>query len=119
MERIIGLIPALLILLAISTPAGADPDFKWEFNFDGGDGRTDIGHLTLTDTDGNLIAGGVSTPSGEQANSIVLKLDRISGDPIWSTHYSSGGENEIVINGLLWDGYGDLLVGEYIQACVG
>lgn len=119
MRRIFCLTVMLLALTQLAQIATADPEFKWIYNSDGGDSRTDIGQFALTTGDGDLILGALSTPLGEQVNSVIKKIDRLTGEPVWSTWYSSGGENEIVLNGLVWDGYGDLIVGEYIQACVG
>jgi hypothetical protein len=113
--------PGLLILalILVCAPAEAEPEFKWIYDFDGGDTRTDVGEFALTDGDSHLILGGRATPLGEQINSVVSKFDRLTGEPVWTTWYGSGAENEIALHGVIWDGYGDLLVGEYIQACVG
>ena len=110
------------ILIVILTLGGviarAEPELVWDDLFDG-NAYTDIGTAAIADPDGHLVVGGESWGLSNRADMLIRKLDRETGDQIWSRRYGSGGENDMALTELLLAGDGEVIVGGYIRGCVG
>jgi hypothetical protein len=113
---------ALLIALAILAPdrtAADEPTLQWVDRYDGGGHQLDEGVAVLFDADGHPVLGGVRTTTANVTDILVRKLDRLSGELIWSyvLHESDG--NNMALADMVRDHRGDILVAGYLSACDG
>ena len=108
-----------LLLIAIPMIAVAAPDFKWSQTYDGGGLYTDEGLLALTHPGGDLILAGVSHDGVDGLDIIVRRMDRDTGGAVWTRRQSAFDTNDMAVTGMVWDGYGDLLLSGFVVGCVG
>ncbi|MBN2170219.1 MAG: hypothetical protein JW819_02730 [Candidatus Krumholzibacteriota bacterium] len=111
-------LPCLLALLVLAAPAAA-LDLEWARTHDGGAAYTDEAVAALVDPAGDLIVGGVSHDGVTGADLLLRKLDRATGDPLWTLRVPSYDGNDMALTAMEWDGRGDLLVASYIVGCAG
>jgi hypothetical protein len=98
-------------------PAGADPVFQWHDLHDGGALQNDLGTAALTDDAGNMVIGGTSADSEAGIDLLVRKLDRESGDTLWTRRVPAVDGNDMALGGMVWDNAGDLLIGGTRLGC--
>jgi hypothetical protein len=113
---------AFLAIAALALAAAApaqEPTLAWSDLHDGGAALTDDGFAVVVDPDGHPILGGVHTPAGGSADILVRKLDRQTGQPLWTFVYQDPDGNDMALADLLLDHRGDLLVAGYLSACDG
>ncbi len=99
--------------------AGAAPTFEWDHLYDGGAFSADVGVKVTTDASGNLIIAGESTDLVDGADILILKLERETGDTLWSRRFSADDGNAMGVGGMVWDGQGNLLIGGTRFGCFG
>ncbi len=114
----------VLLLLAVVgiagvPPAGADPVFQWQDLHDGGALQNVAGTAALADAAGNAVIAGTSTDSEAGIDLLVRKLDRETGDTLWTRRVPAGDGNDMALGNMVWDGAGDLLIGGTRLGCVG
>jgi outer membrane protein assembly factor BamB len=113
------IIAVILVVGVAAGPALADPVFEWADLYDGGANLPDVGTAVLADPDGNVIVGGESGDGVAGVDMLVRKLDRETGQTIWTRRVPSFDTNDMALSGMVWDGTGHVLVGGYIRGCVG
>lgn len=101
------------------TPAIAAPTLEWADLHDGGAHYIDLGLAALSDGQGNLIVGGESADGVGGLDILIRKLSRSTGQPLWTMRYAAFDGNDMALSGMVWDPFGDILVGGYIRGCVG
>ena len=117
-------LPRLLAVVAVSLASGAaiaaaDPSLEWHHLYDGGSLQADTGLEALSDPAGNVvIAGEITDPAGN-GNLLIRKLERETGDVLWSRSVPGTPENHLALGGLVWDHAGDLLIGGTRLGCYG
>lgn len=109
---------ALLVLLA-ATPGLADPNLEWSELYDGGGNYLDVGTAALCDPDGNLVVAGESADGIDGTDMLIRKLERGTGESLWSERYSAFDGNDMALTDMIWDPSGDLLIAGYIRGCEG
>ncbi|MFC1572646.1 hypothetical protein ACFL6M_03500 [Candidatus Eisenbacteria bacterium] len=124
MRTLIAITPYLLplaTLAIVSTPSVAAPVLEWQESYDGGGLDLDVATAATTDSDGNLVIAGQSSDGIRGIDMLVRKLDRETGDPIWSRRISAEGaeENNLAVGGIVSDGAGNFLVGGTREGCYG
>ncbi len=95
----------------------ADPAYQWSDLYDGGGHYVDYGTAALIDADGDLYVGGECNDGQDGSDMLIRKLDRDSGTTLWTASYSAFDGNDMALSGMVWDGFGSLLVGGYIRGC--
>jgi len=101
---------------AFATP---DPSLEWHHLHDGGSQLADTGIAVLSDPSGNPVIAGEITDAEGNGNLLVRKLDRETGDPLWSRSVLGTPENTLALGGMVWDGFGNLLIGGTRLGCYG
>ena len=109
---------SLLALLVLAAPAAA-LELEWARTHDGGGAYTDEALAAVVDPAGDLIVAGVSFDAVTGADLLLRKLDRTTGDPLWTLRVPSYDGNSMALTAMEWDGRGDLLVASYIVGCAG
>lgn len=102
-----------------SCAVAADPISEWHDLYDGGTGQSDAGRVALTDSAGNLIIAGESTDGIIGVDMLIRKLERATGDTIWTHRVSAPDNNDMQVGGMVWDGFGNLLIGGTRLGCFG
>lgn len=110
---------ALLAVASIAIPAQADPTLEWSDAYDGGAAYVDEGFVALADPAGHLVIGAESYDGIDGSDMLIRKLNRDTQAEIWSTRYPAFDGNDMALSDMVWDGYGDILVGGYVRGCVG
>ena len=113
-----GVALAAALLLA-GAAMGAAPTEEWTLTHDGGGAYTDEGTSAVTDPAGNLVVGGESHDGIDGSDMLIMKLDRDDHSVIWERRVPAYDGNDMALSRIIWDGFGDLLVGGYIRGCVG
>jgi hypothetical protein len=111
--------PLFLVLaaLALATAAPAqDPTLTWSEVHDGGAALADDGYSVVVDADGHPVVGGVRT-ANEFGELLVRKLDRDTGQPLWSHVHADPEGNDLALAEICLDHRGDVLVAGYLSAC--
>jgi hypothetical protein len=111
-------IPVVVWAIAVP-PLHAEPLLRWGLLYDGGSSGPDFGTATLCDPAGNVIFGGESADGVAGLDQVIRKVDRASGETLWTARDSAFDGNDMALTGLAWDPFGDVLVGGYIRGCVG
>jgi len=114
--------PVLLLLAAAALGAGAaaqEPTLAWSVLDDGGATLADDGVAVIVAADGHPVVGGVRTPAGGNGDLLVRKLDRETGDPLWTYTYTDPAGNDMQLVDILFDHRGDIMVAGYLSACDG
>jgi hypothetical protein len=106
------------MVLAVS-PTLADPALEWTDTFDGGAAYVDDGTTALADPAGHLVIGGESYDGVTGSDMLVRKLHRDTKAPLWSTRYPAFDGSDMALTDMVWDGFGDILVGGYVRGCLG
>ncbi|MFH1844356.1 MAG: hypothetical protein ABIF77_14240 [bacterium] len=120
MRRPLGIATGCLsVLLLAAFPLWADPAEEWIDIHDGGDNYVDEGTVALADPDGHLVVGGSSNDGVFASDMYFYKLHRLTHAVIWSQRVPAFDDSDMVVSQMVWDGYGDILVGGYIAGCVG
>ncbi len=117
-----GFSPTVAILAATllhTAVCAADPDLQWIDLYDGGGSYIDLGVAAIADPLGNLVVGGESADGVDGADLSIRKLSRDAHEPIWSARYAAFDGNDMAFSGMVWDPFGDILIGGYIRGCVG
>jgi len=112
-------IGCLSVMLLAALPIWADPTEEWIDLYDGGDNYVDESTVALADPDSNLVVGGSSNDGILSADMYFYKLNRLTHAVMWSQRVPAFDDSDMVVSGMVWDGYGDILVGGYIAGCVG
>ncbi len=99
--------------------AAADPVSEWQDLYDGGASLSDGGTAALTDTAGNLIVAGESRDGVGGADMLIRKLHRVTGDTLWTKRIAADDGNDMQIGGMVWDSFGNVLVGGTRLGCFG
>jgi outer membrane protein assembly factor BamB len=112
------------LLAAIATAfawntAFAAPGLEWQHAYDGGSRQADTGVTALTDPAGNPVIAGEITDVAGNGNLLIRKLDRNTGAPIWSREILGTADNRLAVSGMVWDGFGHLLIGGTRLGCYG
>jgi len=110
---------ALLVLAAVALAVAApaqEPTLAWSELHDGGAALADDGYSAVVDPDGHPVIGGVRT-ADEFGDLLVRKLDRDSGQPLWTFVYTDPGGNDLALAEICLDHRGDVLVAGYLSAC--
>jgi hypothetical protein len=108
----------LAILTAVNCGL-AGPALEWADRYDGGGLYTDEGTAALASPDGHLIIAGESHDGTDGSDMLIRRLDRLSPEPVWTTRFPAFDGNDMALTGMVWDGFGDILVGGYIRGCEG
>lgn len=116
-EKII--LAAVLVVLYQPIAVVASPTLEWSDLHDGGANYTDVGTAALCDPEGNLVVGGESADGTQGLDMLIRKLHRHTGEPIWQTRVPAFDGLDMALSGMVWDGFGDLLIGGFIRACDG
>ena len=103
--------------LAPAVAAAFSPDLGWSDLHDGGAQQIDDGYVALADTDGNAIIGGIRTAPEGFGDILVRKLDRITGDPVWTYLYEDPAGNDMALADMVLDHRGDIMVAGYLSSC--
>lgn len=106
-------------LFFLSAPAGAAPTLEWADIYDGGANYIDLGLAVLSDEQGNLVVGGESADGAAGSDLLIRKLSRSTAQTIWTRRYAAFDGNDMALSGMVWDPFGDILIGGYIRGCVG
>jgi hypothetical protein len=106
-------------MLVLAAAGQADPSFEWIDIHDGGGLYRDEGTVVLTDPDGHLLIGGESHDGVAGADMLVRKLNRLTHAEIWSTRFPAYDGNDMELEAMAFDPFGDVLVGGYIAGCLG
>lgn len=109
----------LLGVVALPSPAAADPVLEWQSLYDGGGLALDVGIKALTDESGNLVIAGESVDAAGGADLLIRKFDRLTGDTLWSERFPSFDGNDMAVGGMVWDHQGHLLIGGTRLGCFG
>jgi len=116
-------LPSFLLGAALASgalsAAAENPVFEWDYVHDGGGQQYDCGIKTVTDMAGNLVIAGESTDLPGGVDLLIMKLDRQSGDTLWTVRYAAADDNDMAVGGMVWDGFGDLLIGGTRLGCFG
>jgi hypothetical protein len=116
-------LPACFLLAAAlavnAVPVGADPVFQWHDLYDGGAQSDDEGTVAVTDAAGNLVIAGKSADGVDGIDMLIRKLDRETGDTVWTKRIAAVDGNDMAVGGMVWDGAGHLLVGGTREGCYG
>ncbi|MBU1699114.1 MAG: hypothetical protein KJ970_17260 [Candidatus Eisenbacteria bacterium] len=120
MKRL-GLMTVGLVVFALfcAAPVLGDPTFEWDMLYDGGAQYRDVGTAALTDADGNLVVGGSRSDLVGGTDLIVRLLDRETGTTLWTATWAINDQNDVELSGMVWDGFGNLLVAGYVAGCEG
>ncbi len=111
--------PLLVVLAVLALAAAApaqEPTLAWSELHDGGAALADDGYSVVLDPQGHPVIGGVRTAS-EFGDLLLRKLDRTSGQPLWTYVYTDPGGNDMALAEICLDHRGDVLVAGYLSAC--
>ena len=108
---------ALLGLLAAVSARADTPTFGWSDIHDGGAGLNDDAVAVVFAADGHPIVGAVHDTGSGYTDRLIRKLDRQTGEPIWTFTYADPVGNDMALSELVLDHRGDLLVAGYLSAC--
>jgi hypothetical protein len=111
----------LMLLIAAWAPGAAraaDPVAEWQEIYDGGSGLADQGAAALCDAAGNVIVAGESN-DGNGADLMVRKLARATGDTLWTVRVAAVDDNDMQVGGMVWDHFGNVLIGGTRLGCFG
>jgi hypothetical protein len=106
-------------LVFLPAPSSADPSLEWEHLYDGGSRQADTGLAALSDPEGNPVIAGEVTDAAGNGNLLIRKLERASGDEIWTRSVLGTADNRLALGGMVWDGHGELLIGGTRLGCYG
>jgi hypothetical protein len=98
--------------------AEGDPVAEWQEIYDGGSGLVDVASAALCDASGNVIIAGESN-DGNGADLLVRKLARATGDTLWTMRVAAVDDNDMQVGGMVWDGFGNVLIGGTRLGCFG
>ncbi|MFH1278462.1 MAG: hypothetical protein ABIK65_08800 [Candidatus Eisenbacteria bacterium] len=101
------------------TAAAAEPALEWQSLYDGGGLVLDMGVAAVTDPAGNLVIAGESVDALGGVDMIIHKLDRSTGDTLWTRRVPSLDGNDMAVGGMVWDHAGHLLIGGTRLGCFG
>jgi len=117
-SRLVAMAFAVTALtLAPAVAAAASPDLGWSDLHDGGANQIDDGWVALADTDGNAIIGGIRTAPEGFGDILVRKLDRTTGEPIWTYLYEDPAGNDMALADMVLDHRGDIMIAGYLSSC--
>lgn len=120
MRQPLSLLAAATLASAFAAaPAGALPSTGWELVTDGGAFEADAGVTALTDAEGNVVLAAEVTDRFHNGNLLVTKLDRATGDTVWSRSILGTPDKGVVVGGMVWDHAGHLLIGGTRLGCFG
>jgi hypothetical protein len=120
MQRIRLFLAALAVAtltLAPGPAAAGAPELGWSDLHDGGAQLIDDGYVALTDAAGNAVIAGVRTVAGGNADLLVRKLDRLTGELMWSYAYAEPAGNDMAVADMVIDHRGDILIAGYLSSC--
>lgn len=108
-----------LVSMTLAPIAASSPSLDWIAMYDGGAYGPDLGTAVLTDPAGNVIFAGESADGVYGLDQVIRKVDRSTGQPLWTARFAATDGNDMALTGLAWDPFGDILVGGYVRGCVG
>jgi len=118
-RRPFAILSAAALGVVAAWPADAAPDPAWTHAYDGGSRQADTGVAALVDADGNPVVAGEITDVAGNGNLLVRKLDRATGDVLWSREVEGTADNRLALAAMVWDGFGHLLIGGTRLGCYG
>jgi len=110
----------IIIMLGLLLPAltMAKPLEEWVVTHDAGGYYVDTATEALVDAAGNLIVGGATHDGVDGTDISVAKYDRSDGSLIWDAYLSAYDHvSDMAIDGMVWDGFGDILVAGRLLGC--
>jgi len=110
----------LPFLLALLPPALAFalPVQQWVADYDGGGQYVDFATQALCAPSGDLILGGIIHDGAGGSDINVCEYDRSAGDILWEARLSAYDHtSDMAIDGMAWDGSGDILVAGRLLGC--
>ena len=113
------LLAAAALVGALPAAALPAPSTGWELVTDGGAFEADAGVKALTDASGNVVLAAEVTDRFHNGNLLVTKLDRGTGNTIWSHSVLGTPDKGVVVGGMVWDHAGHLLIGGTRLGCFG
>jgi hypothetical protein len=108
---------AVTLALAPGSVSAFSPELGWSDLHDGGAQLIDDGYVALTDGDGNAVIAGVRTVPGGQADLFLRKLDRLTGEALWTYTYAEPAGNDMAVADMVIDHRGDIMVAGYLSSC--
>ena len=114
-----ALLGVAAVLVVIAAPAAADPTFEWQHMYDGGAQAGDVGIAVVADDAGHVVVAGQSTDGVDGVDWMIRKLDRATGDTLWTRRVPAVDGNDMAVGGMVWDGAGNLLIGGTREGCYG
>jgi hypothetical protein len=112
------LVASLGLLFFATGARGVEPPFMWDDRYDGGVGAVDYGTSAIVMSgSGDLVVGGEMQDYFAGSDMVIRRLDRISGQEVWSAMWGVPDGNDMALVGLVEDGEGNVLVGGYIRGC--
>lgn len=99
--------------------AAEEPVLEWQSVYDGGGSVLDVGITALTDDAGNLVVAGESVDAPGGADMVIRKLERATGDTLWTRRFAAIDSNDMAVGGMVWDHAGHLLIGGTRLGCFG
>jgi hypothetical protein len=110
---------ALAAALLVAGPGTAAPTEQWADLYDGGALHVDDGFVALAAADGHFVIGGESFDGVDGSDMLIRKLNRETKTAIWSERYPAFDGNDMALTDMVWDGFGNVLVGGYVRGCLG
>ncbi len=106
------------LFLALPVMTSALPTQEWVATYDAGGNYVDSATEALTDAAGNLVVGGTSHDGVGGADINVTLYDRDTGSILWEARMEAYDHaSDMAIDGMAWDGSGDLLVAGRLLGC--
>ncbi|MGD8395529.1 MAG: hypothetical protein PVF43_08645 [Candidatus Eiseniibacteriota bacterium] len=99
--------------------AAAAPELVWDDLYDGGAAQSDVAVAGAIDPAGDLLVAGESADGIGGVDLLVRRLDRSTGETLWSRRIAAVDDNDMAVAGVELDGAGDLLVGATRLGCFG